>query len=95
MKAIQYVGFLLGVIMIAAQQLTGQLPQYANYLAIAGTVASAILMSLHHQAQTDDAPAVAALSTAVATLPSGLLSAQGQQMANQAQANALLIGGKS
>lgn len=62
MKAIQYAGLVLGAVVIAAQQLSTQLPQQATYFAIAGTVAGAILVALHHQAQADeptDKPAAA------------------------------------
>lgn len=56
MNALQVIGLVLGAIALAAQQLTGTLPQFAPYTAIVGSIASALLVAINHQAQASDAP---------------------------------------
>lgn len=70
MNALQIIGLVLGAIALAANQLTGSVPQYASYFAISGSIASALLVALHHQAQASEPSTQKAAAPAAPAPPS-------------------------
>lgn len=69
MNGAQIAGIVLGGISIASTDLVGKLPpEYSPWIAIAGTVASAVLLAMHHQQAGDDGPPIIQPAPSVAAL---------------------------